>query len=215
MERCRALEQKHGHKTMAREALLAATTIHLAPGDLLCGAANDLTAVELAPLRRNGSIPEEAPLPKFARWPLAAAMARGLKVAGAEGVVLAYTQAGLPEEGWAEALAWAQTERLPIVFACADATGGKPAAKKAAAVTWASVAPVAKKLRFPVLTVDGEDAVALYRGMQESVLRARNSIGPALIWAVLSPAKTKLTRSQMPLTRLKKYLAARNIPLPR
>ena len=214
MERCRALEQKHGNKTMAREAMLAATTIHLAPGDLLCGAANDLTAIELAPLRRNGSIPDDAPLPKFARWPLAVAMARGLKVAGAEGVVLAYAQAGLPEEGWAEALAWAQKERLPIVFAVADATGGKPSANKST-ITWASVSPVAKKLRFPVLTVDGEDAVALYRGMQESVLRARNSIGPALLWAVLSPAGTKLTRSQMPLTRLKKYLAARNIPLPR
>jgi pyruvate dehydrogenase E1 component alpha subunit len=70
---------------------------------------------------------------------------------------------------------------------------------------------LAKKLHLPVFAVDGEDAVAVYRVMQESVLRARAGGGPAVFWAVLSPQRP--SRSDLPLARLRSYLAARRIPL--
>ena len=76
---------------------------------------------------------------------------------------------------------------------------------------------LAKRVKLPVLTVDGEDAVAVYRVMQESVLRARLGGGPAVLWAVMTPAAeaAKMKRSSQPIARLEKYMAARKITLKR
>jgi len=83
------------------------------------------------------------------------------------------------------------------------------------ALTWAAMVPFAKKLRLPILAVDGEDAVAVYRVMQESVIRARYGGGPAVLWTVTTPPGTALTRGRQPLARLERYLAVRKIKLPR
>ncbi len=82
-------------------------------------------------------------------------------------------------------------------------------------MTWTGMVRFAKKLGLPILAVDGEDAVAVYRVMQESVIRARYGGGPAVLWAVTTPPGTALTRSRQPLARLEHYLAVRKIKLPR
>jgi hypothetical protein len=64
-----------------------------------------------------------------------------------------------------------------------------------------------------VVSVDGEDAVAVYRVMQECVVRTRVIGGPAVIWALSTPATAPLTRAQQPIARLRSYMAARNIKL--
>ena len=73
----------------------------------------------------------------------------------------------------------------------------------------------AKRHKLPVLTVDGEDAVAVYRVMQESALRARQGGGPSVLWAVMTPKQSVATMpaSIQPVARLRGYLAARKIPL--
>jgi hypothetical protein len=73
----------------------------------------------------------------------------------------------------------------------------------------------AKRMKLPVLTVDGEDAVAVYRVMQESVLRARQGGGPSVLWAVMTPSRSlaAMPPSSQPIARLRSYLAARKIPL--
>lgn len=221
MLRCRALERKQKTLGGAREALLAATAIHLLPGDLLSAVSGDSVAEELAPEAKKKSNIESSVIGGAAtggRMLRCAAAARGLQAAGAEGLVLSLVRAGSAEPGWSAALEWAHASELPLLVAVADATAGKPSrgGKRAEpALDFTNMSRLAKRLKLPVLTVDGEDAVAVYRVMQESVLRARMGGGPAVLWAVMTPAADvpKLPRSQQPIVRLEKYLAARKISL--
>ena len=222
MLRCRDLERKQKSRSSAREALLAATSIHLLPGDLLSASPADLAADHLAPQSKKPSMNSSlvVALPVGARLSLCAAAARGLQ-AGTDGVVLAFTQSNTTEPGWQAALEWAQQSQLPLLLVCADASGGTRARAgkhREPALDFATMSRFAKRVKLPVLTVDGEDAVAVYRVMQESVLRARHGGGPAVLWAVMTPliaAAPKMPRSRQPITRLETYLAARNIPFGR
>ena len=113
------------------------------------------------------------------------------------------------EAGWQEALTYAATARLPLILVIASVETLRAANLKS--LTWPALSKLAKKLRLPVLTVDGADAVAVYRVMQESAHRARLGDGAAVIWCAL-PAKNSAARD--PLRNMKTYLAARNL-LPR
>jgi len=217
IERCRDLDRRQP-RAPAREALLAATTMQLLPGDVLLAEPGDRAAATLAPQPKSRTAAATPPIPSIS---VAAAMAAGLQSAAAAagaraGVVLAFASAGLAEPGWPAALEWANTAHLPLILCCADATGGKLARTgraPAPALTWPNLDRVATKLRMPTLAVDGEDAVAVYRVMQESVIRACAGGGPAVIWAVLSPQRPAGT--QRPLARLRSYLLSRRISLPR
>ncbi len=219
MLRCRKLELKEKSRRSAHEALLAATSIHLQPGDLLSASPKDQVTAQLAPGARkpstSGSLIAVASL--SARLPLCAAAARGLQAAGTDGVVLAFAQAGVTEYGWQASLEWAQQSQLPLLLVCADATDGgrsRSGRRPAPALDFATISRFAKRLKLPVLTVDGEDAVAVYRVMQESVLRARLGGGPAVLWAVMTPLNgeaPKMPRSRQPIARLESYLTERNI----
>jgi pyruvate dehydrogenase E1 component alpha subunit len=219
MVRVRELERKQRSALGAREALLAATTVQLLPGDLICGTQDDTTLEELAPAGKTKKLSAYVATPPEFRLAAAAALAGGLQLAGTDGLVLAYSAAGAGEPEWQQALTWAHQAQVPLVLACLDATGGRPSraasSAKAAPLTWPAMVRFAKKLRLPILAVDGEDAVAVYRVMQESVIRARYGGGPAVLWAVTTPPGTALSRSRQPLARLERYLAVRKIKLPR
>lgn len=218
MLRIRDLERKQKSAT-AREALLGATTMQLQPGDLLAPAALDLTAAQLAPASRSSEPKRPSTTGLLAtladqRLPQAAAAAKALQCSGNDALVLALTHAGAPEPGWQAALDWAQTAQLPLLLACADLSRSRQARAHSQRETldYAALSRFARRNKLAVLTVDGEDAVAVYRVMQESVLRARNGGGPAVLWAIMSPSG-KLPRSAQPITRLRTYLNARAISL--
>jgi pyruvate dehydrogenase E1 component alpha subunit len=220
MLHCRALERRN--RIPAREALLAATTMHLLPGDILCAEPGDDTLAELAPSNRAGLLKAGlvAPpaLPFASKLATAASMARGQLAASpadSPALTLAFAKAGAAEPGWQHALGVAHQVLLPLILVVADATGGRPA-RAAGALSWANLQRIARRVHLPVLAVDGEDAVAVYRCMQEAVIRARGGGGTAILWAVLTPAiQHPLRRSQQPLMRLREYMAARKIPIPR
>ncbi len=206
------------------EALLAATLMHLEPGDFVSpppGAAHaaQLIAERTAPARRKKStVPQLEPaLPATQRLAAAAGAARGLKLAKSDRMSVVYIDAGAPttrtEPSWAESLTYISQGELPFVAVIADATGSNTSANPKS-LSWPNVAKLTAKLQLPVLTVDGEDAVAVYRCMQECTLRARMGAGSALIWAVLTPGSkaASLTRSQLPQSRLESYLKTRSIP---
>jgi pyruvate dehydrogenase E1 component alpha subunit len=221
MLRCRALEQKSKlAQPGAREALLAATTMQLSSGDLLGGHAGDATLLALAPSGKDPRLSGALTLPASgtSRLALCAAVARGLQASAAvreTGLLLAFTHAGATEPGWDEALAWAQKEQLPLVLACLDATGGKPARGRAAApaLDWPAISKLSTRTGLPVISVDGGDAVAVYRVMQECIVRTRVVGGPAVIWALTTSAAAVVPRAQQPIARLRSYMAARNIKL--
>ena len=220
MVRSRGLDRKQTPKGSAREALLAATLIQLLPGDVVSSTAGDGVVEKLAP---EGKTPRAGSslIGTFdfdSRLTLCAATARGLQAAGTDGLVLVFARAGSVEHGWMPALEWAQRAQFPLILACSDATNGasSTAGKRAEpAMDFASMSRFAKRHKLAVLTVDGEDAVAVYRVMQESVLRARQGGGPAVLWAVMTSARSISTMpaSAQPIARLRKYLAARKIAL--
>jgi TPP-dependent pyruvate/acetoin dehydrogenase alpha subunit len=218
MLRCRALERRQKSEGW-REALLAATLMQLLPGDLVSASEGDAAAGQLAPAAKkpgSGSVVGGAAIE--ARLALGAAAARGLQAAASDALVLAFARAGGAEPGWAHALEWAQQTQLPLIVACTDATNGalsRSVKVKEPGLDFVSISRLAKRLKLPVLTVDGEDAVAVYRVMQESVLRARQGGGPAVLWAVMTPARSiaKMPASSQPIARLRSYLSARKISL--
>jgi hypothetical protein len=234
MVSCRALDVRAKARNRqyaalpTREALAAATAIHLQPGDVLCAQADDALTHHLAPATRTAAEgrPSEvhgseliAPAAAHNRLLLATAAAHALKTAarpGDGGIVLAFAQTSEAEPEWAAALEWAQQAELPLILAVADAAApAKPrsrtAVSRAARLSWTAISAFARRTKLPVLTVDGMDAVALYRAMQESTIRARSGLGPAVLWAVMEAGALK--PSQLPIARLRQYMKVRGIAL--
>ncbi len=217
--------KRKGALLPSREALLAGTALQLKPGDLLLPEATDSIASSLAPMPAG---PSEVAFPlvpelgksSSSRLLLGAAMAAALRAAGTDRIVLSYGRAGAPDSEWATALGWAQAHLLPFVFAFADPRGAKAfrpsTGEGEGAPTWEAVESLARRLKMPILSVDGEDAVAVYRVMQESVIRARAGGGPAILWAML-PSGRDLAAGRpadaTPVARLQRYLRARKISL--
>ena len=220
MLRCRDLERKHRSRNAAREGLLAGTAIHMKQGDLLSAAPNDPLAPHLAPKSKRSLNGTLQPSQNFsARLFLCAAAARGMQAAEPGPLVLAFVNAGDSELDWQPAMEWAHKEQLPLILAGVDATGGtrlnrgRPSQHS---IDFKTASHFARRSRLPLFPVDGEDAVAVYRVMQECTLRARFGGGPAILWSVLTPVTTrtpKLKRSASPLARLESYMASRDIPL--
>jgi pyruvate dehydrogenase E1 component alpha subunit len=209
MQRIRATDRR---KTKAaREALLAAALIHLSTGDLVSGRADDATLRALAPKSNVGDDAHD--VPQSLRIPLCAGAARGMQTAGTDRIAVAFTEAGAPETGWVDALRWAHRDRLPFLLIVAD--NGKQASKRtsreAPALHWPEITKLAQNIHLPHFPVDGEDAVAVYRVMQETSARARSGGGPSVIWAMLSAER--LAPRQQPLKRLAAYMALRGIRL--
>lgn len=207
-----------------REAVLAAAALQLGPGDLLIAEPWDLTPAELIPKTPGKTISQPSLLPSgqtkgASRLLLAAAMASALRGAGTDRIALVLLQAGSSDSAWQAALIWAQESLLPLLIVCTDADGSNILRGNGKAFPghfdWSNVSKLAIKQKLPVLTVDGEDAVAMYRTAQEAILRARTGGGPAVLWAALPTAAELAGRSPQlrPITRLAQYLRKRGIPV--
>ena len=210
MQRIRATDRRRSKS--AREALLAATLIHLSAGDLVSARADDATLRALAPKSSAGEDAHD--VPQSLRIPLCAGAARGMQTAGTDRIAVAFAEAGTPETGWADALRWAHRDRLPFLLVVVDdgtGTAGKAAVRNPPPLLWPELTKMAHGLHLPHFPVDGEDAVAVYRVMQETSARARSGGGPSVIWAMLSAEPLAL--GQRPLKRLDAYMATRGIRL--
>jgi TPP-dependent pyruvate/acetoin dehydrogenase alpha subunit len=81
-------------------------------------------------------------------------------------------------EPWSEALNFAQSHKLPIIFVIesADAFSLSQPPPYLAPLSYMVCGD-----SFPGIVVDGSDVVAVWRVVQESVHRARNGLGPTLV----------------------------------
>ncbi len=219
MQRARALAARG---SLRLEAVLAATVLHLEAGDHFSPPPDDRIALKLLSERLVGSAPKNrstrsstaAHPPGLSRQRLAVAagIARGFQLSGDQRLVTAVLRVGEREEGWADVLSYANAATIPLLVVCLDDDRGRPS-KNPDKLTWQNLSHVARRLRLPVLSVDGADAVAVYRVMQESVIRARMGGGPAVLWCVLPRAGQDAPTAD-PLRHMRRYLAVRNL-LPR
>ncbi len=210
MRRVRVADRRRSKS--AREALLAAALIHLCEGDLVSAPADDATLRAFAPRSKAGDDPHD--VPQGLRIPLCAGAARGMQAAGTDRIAVAFTDAGTAETGWADALRWAHRDRLPFLLIVAD--DGTPLRRKGSSrnaplLLWPELTRMAHGIHLPHFPVDGSDAVAVYRVMQETSARARSSGGPSVMWAMLSA--DRLVSREQPLKRLEAYMATRGISL--
>jgi TPP-dependent pyruvate/acetoin dehydrogenase alpha subunit len=95
------------------------------------------------------------------------------------GVVVAYALPGeVPAAVWRNALTYARAKSLPVVFVVL------PSKAERALPSTHPITSLALTCRVPGMPVDADDAVAIYRVAQESILHARIGGGPALIECV-------------------------------
>lgn len=146
---------------------------------------------------------------------LAAASVASAQQARSDGsLALTFLDAGHPDNAWQAALQWAQEQSLPLIVALVDRSGQESmqrSPKRASVPGWTAVERLCRQLQLPVLTVDGQDAIASYRVMQEAALRARAGGGPAILWAVLPRLDQQAETT--PLTHLTRYMKVRRIAL--
>jgi TPP-dependent pyruvate/acetoin dehydrogenase alpha subunit len=126
---------------------------------------------------------------------------------------------------WHEAVNFAGVQKLPIVYVIENNLWAESVpARLQTAVEDLSVK--AQAYGFPGITVDGNDVVAVYRVVQEAILRAREGGGPTLIecktyrWyghSEIDPAKYRKSeeleywKSRDPIPAMQRYLEKQNL----
>ena len=115
--------------------------------------------------------------------PVAAGAALGAKMMGTDRVSLCFFGDGASNEGaFHEGINLAAVWKLPAIFLCEN---NLYAASTPASTTVAvkDIAERAKAYDIPGVIVDGQDPIAVYEVVSESVKRARAGMGPSLIEA--------------------------------
>jgi hypothetical protein len=183
--KCRMLSRRMGRGHAQREASIAAAVgaaVDLLPRDRLAASGSGVLArfAKGTSLRRilsligsNHRSSHAAALKSTLRAALRKGSVdkgeKGQRQKGAQIAVAFCDDASAPAEAWRESLREAASKRLPILFVCC-------AAKEAEHVE--SFAP---KSGFPVIVVDCNDVVAIYRVASEAIAHARRGNGPTLI----------------------------------
>lgn len=144
---------------------------------------------------------------------LATGLALAHKSSKKSDLVLAISGGSLSESDELRAtLEFAARNRLPIVYVVSsDETANDSQGENEEVITMAQSCGVT------VITVDGSDAVAVYRVASESISRARKGIGPTLINCRFLPGRVEgnarrksSPRSQDPLVHMESYMKKRN-----
>ena len=198
----RALSEHAGKKyglPRKLEACWVGTAIDLAPGDLVSGfraevygqflraigaRKTDRAATRTEFRRAAERVSAAEPFPGAASDAVCCAtgQAIALKAAAGKGMAVAYVGVDeLTPAEWGRVLAVANGEALPLAVVTVPASRST-----AGMVDLPAIAGKVAGARIPVISVDAGDAVALYRVMQETCVRARTDGGVVVIQCVRS-----------------------------
>lgn len=221
MSKCRMLEQKLRHLAQqgkvpgdslapaGHEAVIVGTAMHLQPEDFIAPSRSVFLAthVQGAPLEQifkqlSGSraLPE---MPLAEQLTAGACAALSFKLKQRRNVALAIVDGDAASPGfWHEAVGFASTHLLPIVFViCASSADPE-------------LRDQAHEFGLPGITVDGNDVVAVFRVAQESLRRARQGHGPCLIECKIDQALAsgpQISSLTDPLLFMEGYLRRRKL----
>ena len=196
MRTMRAARGRTARTPGGEEAARASALLSLEPGDLISDTGPGLEV--------HGGPRRLAPLGAD-RLPAALGAANALRVQGARRLVLTYVAADeLSATTWRRVLGLAGEAELPVIFVVLPGSEAKRQGR---------LSDRAQGWGVPGMPVDAADAVALYRVMQESVLRARGGDGPALLECVRwRPAGQE--RSVDAIEAMRRLLALRGLSVP-
>jgi 2-oxoisovalerate dehydrogenase E1 component alpha subunit len=123
--------------------------------------------------------------PVATQIPHAAGIALASKLRGEKDATIVYFGDGATSKGdFHEGLNFAGVHRLPVVFFCEN-NGYAISVPLKKQMAIAQVSQRAAGYGFPGVTVDGNDALAVYAASKEALRRARAGEGPTLIEAVV------------------------------
>lgn len=198
---------------LGREAVTVGATAELTANDTIAATSRNLAArlakgVSIGEiLDSNGTNPGSArPTPFIPEDPFNAGVGIALahRLEQKRGVVVALCTQPQPSlDMWRDALKFAVTEKLPIIFVIESSAEVLSPAPEAAQHLHA-LSFMVRDHNFPGILVDGCDAVAVWRVVQESIHRARKGLGPTLIDCQIDPTRD-------PLAHMEHYLRKREL----
>ncbi len=138
---------------------------------------------------------------------IALGAAAALKAQRNARVLLVYTRVGeAKSKRWEKTLRVAGSRELPVIFVVLPRLAEVPSRFTG------ELSRRSRQWGVPGFPVDGSDAIALYRVMQESLLRGRVDGGPALIECLPFHVKGKgRARPEDPIERLRELLLAKGV----
>lgn len=153
-------------------------------------------------------------------------VALALKMKKKDDIVMAFTGDGATSLGfWHEAVNFAGVHNLPIVYVIQNNLWAESVSTRMQTKV-EDLSVKAQAYGFPGITVDGNDAVAVYRVASEAIHRARNGGGPTLIecktyrWyghSEIDPAKYRQPeevekwKAKDPIPFMERYLQQHNL----
>jgi TPP-dependent pyruvate/acetoin dehydrogenase alpha subunit len=220
----------NGKKSPAsgREAALAATSIDLGAGDLVCCLEHGLLTVlsgenaleslmfDIAPHSGNGSLISRNPVNGRVAVPASASIILGTALANKTArngkIAIVYSEAN--SDAWREAVHIASVHALPIIFV-ERLDGGSPRPRTDAPTRMKKNAADDRPW-FPIITVDAHDVVAVYRVASEAMARARSGQGPVVIECQAFPLEAhgsdrERPHSHDPVQNMEHYLRMRGL----
>jgi acetoin:2,6-dichlorophenolindophenol oxidoreductase subunit alpha len=212
---------------MGQEAIATGCVINLRPEDTIALApqnsiANLVKGVALddivAQMYARPTAFDQSPniiMPSPTQLSLATSVARSNKQKKQGNIVVAFGDKATAALGcWHEALALAAKKSLPIIFVVED----NPWTDLASFTVSEDSTGKARSYGFPIIAVDANDVVAVYRVAYESVERVRQGGGPVLVEAkpyrLYSPTKRRIAtwrRERDPLAHMERYLKAKGL----
>lgn len=177
-----------GELSRGGQAIVAAASLELGPDDYLLPE----EAGEIAgKIRKNAArIGHDESLSDVLRIVLSTGVALGLKMTQQPGIVMALSKKADPAADFARVFAFAARSKLPIIYLL-ESAGNRIRKSNPHYGT------------LPIIFVEGSDAVAILRVIQECARRARQGHGPALVEC--SPATSD------PLKFMEEYLRKRQM----
>jgi hypothetical protein len=217
MLKARLVTKRWPRASRISEAVVAGALLNLEDGDVLVSAGTNPVLVTLkressatAPVEKHESDGNATDVQNQViavgdrlATAIAAGIALGLKRAQSNAAVLTYIDGRMTRgKAWEEALQFASSYRLPVVFIADSSNGRSPRKHEGRDLShWPC----------PTIAVDGRDVIAVYRVTKEAISAARRGHGPTVVDCIsfLAPGRRGVDERD-PLATYRGYLKRHN-----
>lgn len=221
MLKCRMIEERirillkqskftgNGYTALGQEAAAAGVAIDLLPEDTVSAFPSDLIPLFIKglPLEKLFARLFSAISPSTtiaAQLHIATGAALANKTRKNNKIAVAFcSRECTSHSSWEEALKFAGVHALPILFVFRSTLPAQPASPDPHTKT-RRILMKTKAYSFPTITVEGNDAVAVYRVASEAIAHARKGDGPTLI-------ECQRWQADDPLLNMEKYLIRKGL----